>query len=379
MSSKISKVARQHEKTWSLLHKRLVDIDFEYKDLFEENVWTFLNHKAASLSTSVGYLVPSILATTAFIASTGGSLIKHKHHEIPFNLYFIFVGPPSTGKSQALKEGALEPISTLIENDDLVNCLIEKCTSSGLAKTVAGNGKGIVVSPELFDLLNKLLKSDDDNATGDAQLLCELFTGERISYRYATEKTREIEANVPFTIIGATQVPFAARLITRMDQGHGLLDRFLFLFPSCLRPTIEETEEAVTWIEAQPLQSVTDIFLEMFEHHGERRVSYNFEDEAQVLLNNLQSQEIQEINQAIMEGNPPPKCKRMDLIKRLSGAIHIFNHVASKLIDGIKPDPPAMRISANSVMRANNLVLFADSQKQVATEVSHCFHIFFFM
>ena len=185
--SKLSKITKQHEKTWSILHKRLMEMEFNFQELFNDNVWEFLQKKAASLSTSVGYLFPCILTSTAFVASTG-SLISHEQHEIPFNLYFIFVGPPFTGKSQALKEGANLPMSTLIESEDIPNFLLDKAKSSGLAKTVADNGKGFVVSPEVFDLLNKLLKSDDENATRDSQLLCVLFSGESVSYRYASKK-----------------------------------------------------------------------------------------------------------------------------------------------------------------------------------------------
>ncbi|KAK3726241.1 hypothetical protein QZH41_001309 [Actinostola sp. cb2023] len=311
-SSKLSKIARQHENTWSQLHQRLMNLPFQYNELFEENVWEFISKKSDSLSTSVGYLIPCLLATTAFVASTGG-LIDNATHKSPFNIYIMFVGPPSTGKSQALKEAALQPVTTLIENEDLPNFLIEKCTSSALAKIVADNGKGFVVSPELFDLLNKLLKSDDENATGDAQLLCELFSGERISYRYASEKIREIGSNVYFSTVGATQVPFAARLIARMDQGHGLFDRFLFLFPSCLRPSVEETEET----EAARLC-----------------------EDAEQFLSKLQSEEIQDINNAINEGHPPPKSKKMDLIRRIAVALHVFNHIASNLIEGHTKECP---------------------------------------
>ena len=138
-----------------------------------------------------------------------------------------------------------------------------------------------------------------------------------MSYRYASEKTREIGCNVPFAIVGATQVPFAACLITRMDQGHGLLDRFLFIFPTCLRPSLQDTEDALSWLESQPLESLTDVFLEleMFEYHGQRKVVYKFTDSPQSLLNDLQNQEIHDINEAIKERNPHPKCKKMGLIK----------------------------------------------------------------
>ena len=151
--------------------------------------------------------------------------------------------------------------------------------------------------------------------------------------------------------------------------GHGLLDRFLFIFPTCLPPSLQDTEDALSWLESQPLKSLTDFFLEMFEYHGNRKVVYKFTDSSQSLLNDFQSQEIHDINEAIKEGNPPPKCKKMDLIKRLAGSLHIFNHIASKLLEGIQPGPPPQRITEHSVAAAEKLTAFADSQKQIATEV----------
>ena len=154
------------------------------------------------------------------------------------------------------------------------------------------------------------------------------------------KKTREIGCNVPFSIAKATQVPLAARLITRMEQGHGLLDLFLFIFPTCLWPSLQDTEDALSWLESQLLKSLTDVFLKMFKYHRNRKVVYKFTDSAQSLLNDLQSQEIHDINEAIKEGNPPPKCKKMDLIKRLAVSLHIFNQIASKLLKSIQPGPP---------------------------------------
>ena len=69
--SKFSKITKQHKKTWSLLHKRPMEMEFNFQELFNNNVWEFLQKKAVSLSTSVGYLVPCILTLMAFVASTG--------------------------------------------------------------------------------------------------------------------------------------------------------------------------------------------------------------------------------------------------------------------------------------------------------------------
>ena len=48
---------------------------------------------------------------------------------------------------------------------------------------------------------------------------------------YSTEETGEIPMNTPFSILGSTQMPNAAKLIARMDHGQGLIDRFLFTAP----------------------------------------------------------------------------------------------------------------------------------------------------
>ena len=131
----------------------------------------------------------------------------------------------------------------MARENDASECVIQKCTSSSLVKTVAEQEKGFLLSTEIYDILYKLLKSDEENATGDVQVLCQMFSGEEASYRYATERVREIRSNTPFCILGATQAPFTARLVTILDQGHGLLDQFLITFPKCLRPTPQETEE----------------------------------------------------------------------------------------------------------------------------------------
>ena len=257
-SSKLAKISKQHENTWAQLHRRLISLPFSYKDVFPDEIYNYIENQAVSRSSSIGYMVPCLLTSTAFVAGMNNSAVAvSPDHKVPFNLYSMIVGPPTTGKSQALGECALQPLITLREAMDLGNIIVERCTSSALAKCLAEQKKGFLCSPEIYDVLNKLLKSDEENGTGDVQLLCELFSGERTSFRYATESTREISSNVPFCIVGSTQVPFAARLVCRMDQGHGLLDRFLVWFPVCFRPSPKETEDARKALQSNPLQSFT--------------------------------------------------------------------------------------------------------------------------
>ena len=101
--------------------------------------------------------------------------------------------------------------------------LLDRTTSSGLVKHLSTKESAFLVSPEIYDVLNKLLKNDEDNASGDAMLLCKLFSGEPCSYNYSTERTRDIPSNAPFSILGCTQIPNIAKLIARMDNGQGLV------------------------------------------------------------------------------------------------------------------------------------------------------------
>ena len=117
---------------------------------------------------------------------------------MPLNIYSIFVGPPTTGKSQAIKECAITPTAAVARENDASGCVIQKCTSSGLVKTVAEQEKGFLLSAKIYDILYKLLKSHEENATGDVQVLYQMFSGEEASYRYATERVREIRSNTPF-------------------------------------------------------------------------------------------------------------------------------------------------------------------------------------
>lgn len=367
-SSHLAKLRKQPDNTWALLQKRLIALPDPFEKLFLPNVWNFIVNKSHSLSTNPGYVSTSLITTTTFIAGSASTLVTGTQ-EMPLNIYSIFVGPPTTGKSQAIKECAVSPMVAVVRETDSSSPVIQKCTSSGLIKTIADNKKGFLLSGEIYDVLFKLLKSDEENATGDVQVLCQLFSGEEASYRYATERTREIASNTPFSILGATQVPFAARLVTLLDQGHGLIDRFLITFPKCLRPSPQETNQAVEALKESALSNCEDIFIEIARLHTSRS-SYTLTQEANDTVNGLNEEFIAEVNEAITEGRTPPKTKKIDVILHVAAALHIFNHVASQLLEHTQPTPPADKIERSTLLSAIDYVTWAESQKEIFVEVS---------
>ena len=116
-------------------------------------------------------------------------------HQQPTNLYTMLVGRPTIAKSPAMKEGVFGPLEEVLENSAKV--LICNITSSGLTKMLHKGKQCYICSPEVYDVLNKLFQSDEENATGDSQLLCKLFTGEKCSYHFSTEAIQEIDPDAP--------------------------------------------------------------------------------------------------------------------------------------------------------------------------------------
>ena len=190
-----------------------------------------------------------------------------------------------------------------------------------------------------------------------------------LHFRYATEQCREIGANTPFCILGSTQVPFSAWLLCHMDQGHGLIDRFLFIAPCCLRPTPNETKEATVALAELPLQHLPDVFLEIARLH-EQHITYSFMEDAETLLHNMNEQFIMEINDALNEGTPLPKCKKVDIVQRVAVSIHIFDHVCERLLHGEMPTLPSEQVSATVLQKAMRYVEWAEDQKTIFLEVS---------
>ncbi|PFX12556.1 hypothetical protein AWC38_SpisGene23466 [Stylophora pistillata] len=263
------------------------------------------------------------------------------------------------GKSSAIQYAAQDPV----ENIGLTEAIISKTTSSGLVKLLAKKKKGMILSPEIFDLLKKLLKSDEDNATGDIQLLCRLFSGERCSYHFSTEESRLILPNTPLCLPDSTQLVNAAKQIARMDQGHGLGDRILLATPLAFRPTLIEMEAATDY---SSTELVSD-FSEMFESINgiDENVDFVFDEGGKELLREKIDEFVAEVNEVIRNGKVSPKSKTPELIPRIACALHVFYHALEELLAGVPSSEPDTTISKTTLESTPSFVNNLETQKEI--------------
>ena len=348
-------------------------MSYQYCDLFEEEVKQFVENKAISLGSSIGYFAPSILTTTAFILANNGAMIDCKtHRQIP-NLYTMFVGYPGTRKSAAIDHSATAPILSINKNEQ--NILIGSTTSSALVKQLSNVGRAYVVSSEVYDVLHKLLKSDEDTATGDVQLLCKLFSGERTTYHLSTGNTCEIEANTPFSILGAIQMHNATKLVAQMDKGHGLIDRFLISVPLALRPTPDQQTQATTYIDTEPIENFEEVFALIQDIHQGDPQHYTFHHDAMQLLQQMNTSFTAEVNAAILDGIMPPKSKKSDFAPHIAIALHVFTNATRSLLNGQALQQCPLVISKETFQRAVTFVGHLELQKDALCQVKVLYFI----
>ena len=370
-SNPLTKIGRQHDRTWCRLQKRLSDNSFDYTKIMPENIVSFIKHKAISVNSWIGYFVPTLLATVSYLLAEAKATISTANHVQPTNLYTIFVGYPGTGKSSAIDHGCIKPIENTLQAD-VKGCLLDRTTSSGLVKHLSKNGTAFIVSSEVSDVLNKLFKSDEETCSGDTMVLCKLLSGERISYNYATEDAREIDANTPFSILGCTQMPNAARLVARMDKGQGLVDRFLISVPYARCAKSSEIQESIEYLATECFDDFEVVYRMIVEFHKDNAINYKFDDDADQVLKNERDDLSGDINDAINDGEtPPPKSKKLDLLPRLAPALHVLVYTMECALAGHEEAETPITISKDTLEMAKFYLEHVESQKYMFCEIRH--------
>jgi hypothetical protein len=129
------------------------------------------------------------------------------------------------------------------------------------------------------------------------------IVGDASSYNYSTEQMRDLPSNTPFSILGCTQIPNVAKLITRMDNGQGLVDRFLVAVPLALCPTSAEVETDRAYLSTEPDDAIKQTFQSISDCQQNQTTPYTFDEDAKQLLKLLKDTFIAEVNEAIQDGS----------------------------------------------------------------------------
>lgn len=271
-------------------------------DLFSQAVAEYIRCVAYSFSSSEGYFVSCLLASTGFLVGRE-SLVVTAEQSMPLNLYSVVTWPPTTGKLLKL----FGPLITIRNDTDMGNFLLERCTSSAMIKCISEQNKVVFVSPEIYGILNKLLKM--------------MRTMQLVKFSYYescfqesvlhTAMPRNAPKKYQSILLGLTPVSYGVRLLCRLDDQES---GFLFLFPvfeSNTRTTKEARQKLELHVET--FKSITDFFLEIQELHHSKK-NYSYTSAANDELNATDENFIKELNESLLRGELTPKLKIFDII-----------------------------------------------------------------
>jgi len=358
MSSIKRTINQQCDETWAELTRRFISATFKYENMLSPDLYLFLNSKAISIGTNIGYILLPLLTTINYLMSRkNGKIEIREGYNLNLNTFAIFVGPPTTGKSSAFKAVISEPLSAF----GLFQEIISSTTTSGLTKKLSETKKVLIANPEISEYLLKLFKNDDDNCNGESQLICKLFSEESSNINYATEHQRSIDENIAFSIIGATQVKFMTHILSKMDNGGGFMDRFLVFVPTSLRPLPDQQVTAKRQLEDFQKDTIFQMYAKLNDHNTN---AFYLDDQALRYFVQFETEIINNFNDALLQGTPTVKSKKTDLVPRIAVAIHCLEsvfacfHQNSKL--NLRED-----IGLNTVKKAIYFVDFLENQKEI--------------
>jgi hypothetical protein len=138
-----------------------------------------------------------------------------------------------------------------------------------------------------------------------------------------------------------------------MDQGQGLIDRFLLAVPNALCSTSDEVENAREHLSTEPEDFLNQVFHYIDECQQNQQNAYEFHDEAKQFLKNKKDAFVAEVNEAIQDGSViPPKSKHMDLVPRVAAALHVFTAAFTNVSAGHDEDPIPTVIDLQTLQRA---------------------------
>lgn len=199
MSSAKHLINSQPEETWAELNSRFIKHDVDYEEVLSSQLLKFVKNRAISVGTNIGYVLSSMITTANFLAGKNKNLIEIRNgYTINLNTFVIFVGQPSTGKSPALKLAVYNPLQSI--DEDL--SVMSTATTSGLTKFLCNNNCAYIVNAEIQEYLYKILRKNDENYTGDVEILSKVFSGEKITMQFSTENKRNIPESCAFCILG---------------------------------------------------------------------------------------------------------------------------------------------------------------------------------
>lgn len=182
-------------------------------------------------------ILPSIAALLGSRSSVKPSL--QEPYSENFSLFTLCISPPSSGKSQAFKNGAKIPLSHVEKVNEDACILLDKFTDAGLRQHLLKHGGlAAIIKDEMYDTLRAVI------AEKEVGTLCRLFDGDSLTSNLGNNSQRVSTEQTSLSLGGFIQVKnFLSEVYPAMiSSQNGFEERFLYAVVKPKAMTRRETQ-----------------------------------------------------------------------------------------------------------------------------------------
>lgn len=304
--------------------------DFPWMELFEPPLLDWLETFSRAHNTVKEIMVSAILPTVSALLGPNTCVKVLETYEEPVNIFLVCLAEPKEGKSQSMRLGCTQPLTTFVEKRVQTELLVQSFTASGMRKHMQTcDGHGIIARDECQRFLKDVINENKKDSL-DATMLVLFHDNSPWYFNSGQEKKRKCIEKTGISLLGYSQPNTFLEVYAKMvGRGDGLIDRFLVTVPRANTLSHAAVKEYSSKLSQSPVKDLRYIYNQIYAiHHtsGARgKVSYTFSKEAEQLFNEHTSSTVAAAN-AVFNGESQEFIDSKDEkhIIRLSCILHVL-------------------------------------------------------
>ena len=310
--------------------------DFPWHDVFDAPLLDWLETFSRAHNTVKEIMFAAILPTVSALLGPNTCVKVLETYEEPVNIFLVCLAEPKAGKSQSMRLGCTQPLTTFVEKRVQTELLIQSFTASGMRKHMQTcDGQGIIARDECQRFLKDIIAENKKDSL-DATMLVLFHDNSPWFFNSGQERKRKCIEKTGISFLGYSQPNSFLEVYAKMvDRGDGLIDRFLVTVPRANTLSHAEVKLFADKLNNSPVKDLRYIYNQIYAiHHGAQgEVSYTFSLEAEKLFNDHTSSTVAAAN-AVFNGESQEFIDSKDEkhIIRLSCIIHVLKEAFSNAL-----------------------------------------------
>lgn len=194
--------------------------DFLWHDVFDASLLDWLETFSRAHNTVKEIMFAAILPTVSALLGPNTCVKVLETYEEPVNIFLVCLAEPKAGKSQSMRPGCTQPLTTFVEKRVQTELLIQSFTASGMRKHMQTcDGQGIIARDECQRFLKDIIAENKKDSL-DATMLVLFHDNSPWFFNSGQERKRKCIEKTGISFLGYSQPNSFLEVYAKMvDRG----------------------------------------------------------------------------------------------------------------------------------------------------------------